>query len=309
MLPQNTHSVVWIVALMFTALSYILCQAFSFLSFGEGNAIFTSSTGNISDVYTTEITPAGWTFSIWGVIYIFNACWLIHLFSTICRTSRNGGPVYNNPTIVSVVFLVVYTVNMLLNVSWLLLWDRTLFEVSLVILVLITLTLYICLVDYHVRINHFVKIMATQHKVDLILFRVLLQNGVSIYATWCTIATLLNLTIVLIYRVDLSQMVACIIALSILAVELLVFVVLDLFIFEKFLRYTFSTYLTVLWALSGSLAANWDPSKPHSIMSVALLGVTAFLLVLKIFTTLFNAFKKPLYVVDVIPTKSPEQHA
>ncbi|KAJ8033960.1 hypothetical protein HOLleu_24356 [Holothuria leucospilota] len=164
MLPQNTHSVVWIVALMFTALSYILCQAFSFLSFGEGNAIFTSSTGNISDVYTTEITPAGWTFSIWGVIYIFNACWLIHLFSTICRTSRNGGPVYNNPTIVSVVFLVVYTVNMLLNVSWLLLWDRTLFEVSLVILVLITLTLYICLVDYHVRINHFVKIMATQHK-------------------------------------------------------------------------------------------------------------------------------------------------
>lgn len=30
---------------------------------------FRYSTGNVSGRYETEITPAGWTFSIWGVIY------------------------------------------------------------------------------------------------------------------------------------------------------------------------------------------------------------------------------------------------
>ncbi len=31
--------------------------------------LFPKSTGNISDTFYTDITPAGWTFSIWGFIY------------------------------------------------------------------------------------------------------------------------------------------------------------------------------------------------------------------------------------------------
>jgi hypothetical protein len=31
--------------------------------------LFPKSIGEISNVYFTEITPAGWTFSIWGLIY------------------------------------------------------------------------------------------------------------------------------------------------------------------------------------------------------------------------------------------------
>lgn len=143
------------------------------------------------------------------------------------------------------------------------------------------------------------------NRVDLFLLRLFLQNGVSIYATWVTIATLLNLTIVLVYRLNVEQVVACLIALSVLSLELLVFVILDMFVFERFLRYTFTTYLTVIWALSGSLAENWDPSRPHSIMSAVLLGLTVLLLFTKIVITAVNSQRKPLYVQEIIPTRTP----
>lgn len=33
--------------------------------------IFINTTGGVSDQYSIEITPSGWTFSIWGVIYFW----------------------------------------------------------------------------------------------------------------------------------------------------------------------------------------------------------------------------------------------
>lgn len=122
--------------------------------------IFTSSTGNISDIYSIEITPAGWTFSIWGIIYVFQALWIIYVLISICRPGIGGGPLYKNPVIVSALFLVVYSLNMGLNITWLIVWDRMILEAALGVLVLITLTLYVCLVDYHIRINHNVRLLA-----------------------------------------------------------------------------------------------------------------------------------------------------
>ena len=48
------------------------------------------------------------------------------------------------------------------------------------------------------------------------------QNGVAMYTTWTTIATLINLTIVLIYEVHMSPTDAATIALSVLSAVLLV---------------------------------------------------------------------------------------
>ena len=36
-----------------------------------GSSIFYNTVGNLSDKYYLDITPAGWAFSIWGVIYIW----------------------------------------------------------------------------------------------------------------------------------------------------------------------------------------------------------------------------------------------
>lgn len=48
------------------------------------------------------------------------------------------------------------------------------------------------------------------------------QNGVMIYTTWTTIATLINLTIVLTYEVQMSQEDAATVAYSVLSAVLLI---------------------------------------------------------------------------------------
>lgn len=116
---------------------------------------FLSSTGNVSDEFRTEITPAGWTFAIWSIIYVFLALVLLFVISGICRRYvtystictrqikvmcvflvrymrlfvvfffRNAyGYVYCSPPVLPHGFFIAWCLNLGLNVGWLFLWDR-----------------------------------------------------------------------------------------------------------------------------------------------------------------------------------------
>jgi hypothetical protein len=65
-----------------------------------------------------EITPAGWTFSIWGFIYTWNALWLIYGVSTIFSKDSNGNYIYQL-TITPPAVYIVFIINNILNIAWL----------------------------------------------------------------------------------------------------------------------------------------------------------------------------------------------
>ena len=69
----------------------------------------------------------------------------------------------------------------------------------------------------------------------IILLTGIVHNGLGMYATWVTIATLLNFAIVLAYEdgIGLDQHIASSISLSILAFEIVAFAFVDNFLFEK----------------------------------------------------------------------------
>lgn len=46
---------------------------------------FHSSTGNVSARHETDITPAGWTFSIWGVIYTWLTLMVMYITTYVFR--------------------------------------------------------------------------------------------------------------------------------------------------------------------------------------------------------------------------------
>ncbi|KAF7249310.1 Protein Ycf2 [Varanus komodoensis] len=79
------------------------------------------------------------------------------------------------------------------------------------------------------------------------------QNGIALYATWTTIATLLNFTVVLIYNGNVSDGSATVSSLCILFFELILWFYLENFLLEKYLRYTLTIYPVVILALSGTL--------------------------------------------------------
>ncbi|OPL20582.1 hypothetical protein AM593_09251, partial [Mytilus galloprovincialis] len=115
----------------------IVVNALATVKLGRDIGLFKNTTGDISDKYYTQITPAGWTFSIWGVIYTWQGIFM---------------------------------------------------------------------------------------------------NSLAFYAAWVTVASLINLVVVLVYDADVEQELACTITLGILSFEIVAWFIIDNFIIDKYFQ-------------------------------------------------------------------------
>lgn len=88
------------------------------------------TTGEISDKYDTLFTPPGFTFSIWGIIYLLVFAFVVMI---VLQSS------YITPKVDIVIYL--FIVSMILNVLWLLCWhnDKILLSTIVMILFLVVL--------------------------------------------------------------------------------------------------------------------------------------------------------------------------
>ncbi|CAJ1082134.1 uncharacterized protein LOC117829331 [Xyrichtys novacula] len=254
------HQMSLLAAMVAALICFIVTMAFSALA-ASGKPPFVTTTGNISDEFVTEITPSGWTFAIWGIIYFFLAAVMVYVFSGIFR-KNSYGYVYCSPAVLPYGFFIFWCLNMILNLSWLLVWDRSLMAVALVFIIFIVLTNYAMIFFSCHGLSSYGAWLSKYHKVDLWLHRVLVQNGIAIYATWTTIATLVNLTIVLVADAKMSNSDAALLALSLLTVILVVWFILENSVLDKHVRYILSIYPSVIWALTGVFDNNYNTSSP-----------------------------------------------
>ena len=84
-IPPPPHSPLNITLILMTVATFVLTAIFNALA-GSGagvGSIFESTVGNISDKYDLYITPAGFTFSIWSVIYLWIALMLLFFIISI----------------------------------------------------------------------------------------------------------------------------------------------------------------------------------------------------------------------------------
>ncbi|GLD54731.1 uncharacterized protein AKAME5_000731100 [Lates japonicus] len=294
------HKISLLIAIVMALIFFIITMVFTALA-GTGIYPFLSSTANISDEFVTQITPSGWTFTIWSIIYTFMALVLLYLLSGIFRKNAYGY-VYCSPPVLPLGFFVAWCLNLGLNTGWLLLWDRRFMSAALAFLILIALTNYAVIFFSCYGLHNYGAWLNKYHKVDLWLHCVLVQNGVMIYTTWTTIATLINLTIVLTYDVKMSPEDAATISYSVLAVLLLVWFVLENSVLDKHVRYILIIYPVVIWALSGNLDKNYDASSPsrNGIFIVVLLAVASVLFAVRIVWVIWRHIKQPLYE-DISP--------
>jgi hypothetical protein len=138
------------------------------------------TTGELSDKYPNLFVPAGLTFSIWGVIYILLAIFVIYgLIVTIKNNSQKTAFIEN--------IGILFFVSSLANIGWIFAWHYEILPLSLVIMLVILgslITIYLRL-----RIG----------KSDSTLSeRYLVQLPFSVYLGWITIATIANVTAVLV---------------------------------------------------------------------------------------------------------------
>ena len=131
------------------------------------------TTGQVSDLLDNLFTPSGFTFSIWGVIYLSVFIFLISLY----RLSHNL-----KPFIGKVLFL--FNINCLLNISWIFAWHYMIFPLSLIIMLCLLYTLI--LISRVIKNNH--KVFKSYYLYHITSF------SFNIYFGWITVATVANFT-------------------------------------------------------------------------------------------------------------------
>ncbi|OWZ83004.1 tryptophan-rich sensory protein [Natranaerobius trueperi] len=130
---------------------------------------------DISDLFPVLITPEGYVFSIWGLIYLLLIGFVIY----------QALPKYREQPFVRAVGI-LFALTSLFNVIWLIVWHHLQILLSLIILVFLLITLILI----------YQKISKTESKAT-ILDKVFVKLPFSLYLGWITVAILANFNILL----------------------------------------------------------------------------------------------------------------
>jgi len=157
---------------VFVVLSYLVVLAFNYLAAtGKLNGIDTAA---ISDRYATQLTPAGYAFAIWSLIYVGLGAYVVH---QAMPSNASGGPIAKTR--------IPFILSCAANAGWLLCWHYDLIPLSLVIMfALLAILAYLSNLVRHV----------TEAKQ---LF--LLKAPFNLYFGWITVASIVNAAITLVY--------------------------------------------------------------------------------------------------------------
>lgn len=137
-------------------------------------------TGYISDLYPNLFTPAGFTFSIWGLIYLMLGIFAVYQARRIHRADSEQLPFVGR-------IGYLFFISSVCNVAWIFAWHYLQIGLSLVLMVLLFLSL-ICLYKHLNRESSKKESPWT----------IAVHLAFSLYLGWITIATVANVTVFLV---------------------------------------------------------------------------------------------------------------
>jgi benzodiazapine receptor len=128
------------------------------------------TSGDVSDLYPTLVTPAGYTFSIWGLIYTLLLVFIVY---QVLPGNRE------KPFLRQVSFL--FALSGILNVLWLFLWHYDMIPPS----VMLMFALLATLIAIYLRLNIGKAAVPLREKAFV-------HMPFSVYLGWITVATIAN---------------------------------------------------------------------------------------------------------------------
>lgn len=139
------------------------------------------TTGQLSDLYPNLFVPAGLTFSIWGIIYVLLGIYAVY---GLVSSSRKSEPSSNFMEKVGILFIITC----IANAGWIFSWQYRILPLSL--LCMVVLLAVLILIYNRLSIGRSSARGSEKYLVHL---------PMSIYLGWISIATIANVTAVLVY--------------------------------------------------------------------------------------------------------------
>jgi len=230
------------------------------------------NTGEISALYPTLFTPAGFTFSIWGVIYL--------LLMVFCFYQAKG--VFSDSDLKRNRFLyridVWFFISCLANISWIFAWHNDLIWVSVILMVILLASLMT--IYFYLGVGRSIISRAEYFMVHV---------PFSVYLGWITVATIANIAVFLIkshwYQFGLSEEFWTVLMISIASL---------LGIYVLLFRKDFYFSIVIVWALFGIISRRLadEAESMEPIILAAGAGIL-IILALSLFYRLKKFFKNP----------------
>lgn len=141
-------------------------------SMANGVPLGGQTTGEISAKYPSLFTPAGYVFSIWGLIYLGLAVFVIWQALPAQRANENVAAIR-----------VPFVASCLFNSLWIFMWHYDLLVLSVVLMISILVSLIQIYRRLNIRLSDATAVE-----------RWIMQLPFSIYTAWITVATIANLS-------------------------------------------------------------------------------------------------------------------
>lgn len=159
---------------IFSLIAYLAMITVNFLA--NALPIAGKNTGEVSDLYPNLFTPAGITFSIWGLIYLLLATYIIYYL--VKKNKDNNIALFNKVAI-------FFIISSLANVAWIFVWHHGILILSVLLMLIILISL--------IKIVDLVNKEKLAKKEQFFLYL-----PFSIYLGWISVATIANITALLV---------------------------------------------------------------------------------------------------------------
>lgn len=158
---------------MCAGVAYVAMVVVNFLA--NGLPINNRSTGEISDAYPNLFTPAGPAFSIWGLIYLLLAGYVLYQFVNKDQKTEDLFRKINP----------LFIATSLANISWIFAWHYD--AIGLSVLIMATLLILLIKIADMVRGEPFISLQ-----------KFFIWAPFSVYFGWITVAAIANITVFLV---------------------------------------------------------------------------------------------------------------
>jgi hypothetical protein len=139
------------------------------------------TTGQLSDLYPNLFVPSGLTFSIWGIIYLLLGIYVVY---SLVFSARKAEPSNSFMDKVGILFII----SCVANAGWIFSWQYRVLPLSIVCMLILLLSLILM----YTRLNVGKSDAKSTEKY-------MVHLPMSIYLGWISIATIANVTALLIY--------------------------------------------------------------------------------------------------------------
>ena len=218
------------------------------------------TTQELSDAIPNLFVPAGITFSIWGIIYVFLIIFMLYQILDLIKKDQSDMTYIEK---IGGWFILAS----LANITWIFLWHYEHVTISLAAMII----LFISLLMIYLRLNIGLSTTPLKEKIAV-------HTTISIYLGWITVATIANVTAILV-KLDVGELVLGQVTWTILVIVVATIITILMILRRKDITYS----LVIIWALLGIIIKRLTDDPIYGVQTnIAIIASIAVLIILAV---------------------------